>query len=66
MYDPAKEEYLGDGLYVSFNGESFVLRAPRINCDHWVALDFPMLVDLINYANYIMKEIEDERRHQSK
>jgi hypothetical protein len=38
---PAKgcEEYLGDGLYVSFDGFQIVLRAPRSDGDHFVALE---------------------------
>ena len=34
-----KEEYLGDGLYVSFDGWQFCLRAPRENGDHIVYLE---------------------------
>jgi hypothetical protein len=33
------EEYLGDGLYASFDGFMFTLRAPRIGGDHWVGLE---------------------------
>jgi hypothetical protein len=33
------EEYLGDGLYASFDGWQIVLRAPRIGGDHFVALE---------------------------
>lgn len=36
---PSREEYLGDGLYVSFDGWSLWLRAPREDGDHRVALD---------------------------
>jgi hypothetical protein len=32
------EEYLGDGLYASFDGWQIVLRAQREGGDHWVAL----------------------------
>ena len=35
----AKETYLGDGLFCSFDGHQIKLRAPRENGDHWVALD---------------------------
>jgi hypothetical protein len=35
----SKEEYLGDGLYASFDGFMFTLRAPREGGDHWVALE---------------------------
>jgi hypothetical protein len=34
-----KEEHLGDGLYVSFDGWQFCLRAPRENGDHVVYLE---------------------------
>ena len=33
------EVYLGDGLYASFEGGVFKLRAPRGHIDHWVALE---------------------------
>lgn len=39
MSAPAKETYLGDGLYASFDGWKFCLRAPRENGDHAVYLD---------------------------
>jgi len=34
-----KETYLGDGLYVRFDGFTIWLRAPRETGDHVVALD---------------------------
>jgi hypothetical protein len=34
-----RERYLGDGLYVSFDGFGFKLRAPREGADHWVYLE---------------------------
>lgn len=34
-----KETYLGDGLYVSFDGMYIKLRAPRDDGDHWVGLE---------------------------
>ena len=34
-----KETYLGDGLYASFDGFQFRLRAPRENGDHEVCLE---------------------------
>lgn len=34
-----KEVYLGDGLYASFDGFMFTLRAPRGDVDHWVGLE---------------------------
>jgi hypothetical protein len=44
------EEYIGDGLYVSFDGWSIWLRAPRTGGDHYVALDQLMMRDLIAYC----------------
>lgn len=35
----AKEVYLGDGLYASFDGFMFTLRAPRDGGDHHVGLE---------------------------
>ena len=34
-----QETYLGDGLYVSFDGFNVKLRAPRLYGDHWVGLE---------------------------
>lgn len=34
-----EETYLGDGLYASFDGFQFWLRAPRPEGDHRVALE---------------------------
>ena len=39
MSDMAKEQYLGDGLYASFDGWMLTLRAPREAGDHWVAFE---------------------------
>ena len=33
-----ERRYLGDGLYASFDGFMFTLRAPRRPGDHWVGL----------------------------
>lgn len=38
------ERYLGDGLYASFDGYHFILRAPKMNGDHTVALE-PQVLD---------------------
>ena len=43
MSDITRERYLGDGLYASFDGWMIRLRAPRIEGDHWVALEPPVL-----------------------
>ena len=52
-----REFYLGDGLYASFDGFMFILRAPREGGDHYVGLE-PDVVDAFlrfrreTYAKY--------------
>ena len=55
-----KEEYLGDGLYVSFDGWQFRLRAPRPEGDHVVFLE-PSTLNAFN--QYVRKA--HERRNQN-
>lgn len=50
-----EETYLGDGLYVSFDGYQFKLRAPHLLVDHEVYLE-PRVLESFN--NYV-KEIKD-------
>jgi len=51
-----KEVYLGDGLYASFDGYSFWLRAPRENGDHEVALEPEILKAFDDFRASILKE----------
>lgn len=44
------EEYLGDGLYASFDGFMITLRAPRENGDHWVGLEPQVYAALTRFA----------------
>ncbi len=46
-----KEEYLGDGLYARFDGIQIILRAPRDNKDHFVALEPQVYRNLIKWVN---------------
>lgn len=43
------EHYLGDGLYVSYDGVRVTLRAPRPNGDHWIGLDPTTLARFLRY-----------------
>lgn len=43
------EHYLGDGLYVRAAHDQIVLRAPRANGDHWVALEPAVLGALLTW-----------------
>ena len=51
-----KETYLGDGLYASFDGWQFCLRAPRESGDHVVYLDATVLKHFLGYAKDVLKE----------
>lgn len=44
------ETYLGDGLYVSFDGYQFCLRAPRELGDHECYLEPRVFKQFLNYA----------------
>jgi hypothetical protein len=44
------EVYLGDGLYAVFDGYQIVLRAPRENGDHLVALEPEVFTALVQFA----------------
>jgi hypothetical protein len=44
------ETYIGDGFYVSFDGFSLWLRAPREDGDHVVALEPQVFAEFIDFA----------------
>jgi len=50
-----KEVYLGDGLFCKFDGFQLVLRAPREEGDHYVALDLYVLESFEAHIRYIRK-----------
>jgi hypothetical protein len=45
-----RETYLGDGLYASFDGFTFWLRAPREGGDHRVALEPEVLAEFLRFV----------------
>ena len=47
------EEYLGDGLYASFDGFMIWLRAPRTEGDHYVALEPQTLREFVKYVEKV-------------
>jgi len=61
------ETYLGDGLYASFDGYQILLRAPRLEGDHFVALEPHVFRELVALAEQYWpsswrkhtKELED-------
>lgn len=49
------EEYLGDGLYASFDGGVVILRAGREGRDHWVALDPDVVIAFRHYLRALAR-----------
>jgi hypothetical protein len=49
------EVYLGDGLYASFDGFIFWLRAPRDEGDHYVGLEPEVLTA---FGDYVLAHTE--------
>jgi hypothetical protein len=55
-----KETYLGDGLYASFDGFTIILRATRLEGNHWVALE-PQVYDALRiFVQQTLAEHERE------
>lgn len=52
------EEFLGDGLYVSFDGYQYCLRAPREDGDHVVYIDPFIMANLDAYRERVAKEYD--------
>jgi hypothetical protein len=59
--DLRKETYLGDGLYASFDGWHIVLRAPRQEGDHIVALEPEVFASLVTYQRALIERLKQER-----
>ena len=55
-----REEYLGDGLYASFDGWQIKLRAPRDGGDHEVYLDGHVFANLVEWAKQIRSAADDQ------
>jgi hypothetical protein len=50
MSKKRNEEYLGDGIYASFDGFAIMLRAPREYGDHFIVLEPREVRALMDYA----------------
>jgi hypothetical protein len=58
-----KESYLGDGVYISFDGWQIILRAPRETADHYIALEpqvYAALRQWINQYELLKKHMEQQ------
>jgi hypothetical protein len=58
------ETYLGDGLYCSFDGFAYTLRAPRIGGDHFVVLEPEVLDEFEKFVKRTEQEIETQRKRR--
>jgi hypothetical protein len=58
-----REQYLGDGLYASFDGFMITLRAPREGGDHWVGLEPQIYAALVRFAKTCWGEADDRLRY---
>jgi len=56
-----KEEYLGDGLYVSFDGFAFTLRAPREHGDHYVVLESFMVDNFNRFVQACARRVLEQK-----
>jgi hypothetical protein len=56
-----EEIYLGDGLYVRYDGYQFVLRAPREHGDHFVALELPVYKAFVKYAQNTVNTLTKDK-----
>ncbi len=54
--EPIQEEYLGDGLYASFDGWQICLRAPRDGGDHAVYIEPVVWDDLARFAKLVWQK----------
>ena len=55
------ETYLGDGLYASFDGFAIILRAPRAEGDHWVALESDVYAALTEFVR-ALKDAKEQTK----
>jgi len=62
---PDREEYLHDGLYASFDGFGFKLRAPRDGVDHWVYLEDRTLAEFDRYRKKVEARLEARARERA-
>ena len=54
-----EKTYLGDGLYIRFDGYHFVLSTLRDNGINWIGLEPPVFDALLRYRAEIYQEAEN-------
>lgn len=60
------EEHLGDGLFVSFDGFQYKLRAPRAGGDHEVYLEPGTLAEFDRYRKRVWAHYAQQREPDSR
>ena len=54
-----RKEYIGDGLFVRFDGYHFILSTERENGENWVGLEPPVFNELLKYRENLYKDAEN-------
>lgn len=54
-----QKRYIGDGLYVNFDGFHFILSCERDGSTHWVGIEPTVFYALLNYRHEVYKEAEN-------
>jgi hypothetical protein len=60
------EIYIGDGLYASWDGFGYTLRAPRTEGDHYVYLEPHVLKEFQDYIASTVASREKAKAHEEK
>lgn len=56
------KEYIGDGVYASFDGFHFWLSTERLTGQHYIALDDTTLVSFMRFVDKCKQRTSDERK----
>lgn len=67
MMRPEQEEFIGDGVFASFDGFMLTLRAPREHGDHYVVIEPFVLRNLLEFAAAVgmLEREEPEARDEA-
>ena len=59
------KEYIGDGVYIHYNGEVFVLTTENgISTSNIIIIEFQEMNNIQNYVKRVYEEVENGRRNQ--
>jgi hypothetical protein len=60
------ETYLGDGLYARYDGYQIILRAPRLEGDHYVGLDSSTMAAFKTWTEELFKAVHAYEEKQKR